>query len=107
MFGRVASDPSLRRALSDPLGQDQIAAAPRRQVCQLIVARDDGIPASRTAYRYPGKQIMIRLGSSTIPGIAKEGAAANYKGYGHHPLASFCEIPTKHCSPSSAQDRGQ
>jgi hypothetical protein len=97
LFGPVASDPTLRRALNqiDPVALDRIAAARaavRRQVWQLIAARHGGIPASRVADRDLGKQIVIRLDATMIPSHSdKQGAAANFKGYGHHPLASFCD----------------
>ncbi|GIH70961.1 hypothetical protein Mth01_32140 [Sphaerimonospora thailandensis] len=97
LFGPVASDPTLRRALSeiDSLALDRIAAARatvRRKVWQLIAARHGGIPASPVADRDLGKQIVIRLDATMIPSHSdKEGAAANFKGYGHHPLASFCD----------------
>lgn len=97
LFGPVASDPTLRRALAeiDDLTLDRIASARavvRRSVWQLIAARHGGIPASAVADRDLGTQIVIRLDATMIPSHSdKEGAAANFKGYGHHPLASFCD----------------
>jgi hypothetical protein len=97
LFGPVASDPTLRRALTeiDTLQLDRIAAAraaTRRIVWQLIAARHGGVPASQVADRDLGKQIVIRLDATMIPSHSdKQGAAANFKGYGHHPLASFCD----------------
>ncbi|GAA3444442.1 IS1380 family transposase [Planomonospora venezuelensis] len=97
LFGPIASDSTLRRALTeiDPLTADRITtarAAVRRSAWQLIAARHGAIPASPVADRDLGRQIVIRLDATMIPAHSdKEGAAANFKGYGHHPLTAFCD----------------
>lgn len=113
LYGPVASDPTLRRALAEigPAQLDRIAAARaavRRRVWALINARHDGIPASRVAHRDLGKQVVIRLDATIVHSHSndKEGAAANFKGFGHHPLNSFCdntgEALVVHLRPGSA-----
>jgi len=98
LFGSVASDPTLWRAL-DEIGEDQrdrIAAARakvRRHVWELIAARHGGIPPSRVGDRDLGETIVIRLDATLqIAHSDKEQAAGTFKGtFGHHSLTAWCD----------------
>jgi len=66
LYGSVASDPTLWRAL-DEIGEDQRAriatarARTRRHVWKLIEARHGRLPPSQVADRDLGKTIVIRM----------------------------------------------
>ena len=98
LFGPVASDPTLWRAL-DEIGPDQrepIAAARakvRRHVWGLIEARHGRIPASRVADRDLGDTIVIRMDATIqIAHSDKQQAAGTFKGtWGHHSLTAWCD----------------
>jgi hypothetical protein len=96
LYGPVASDPTLWRAL-DEIGEPQrhkIArgrAATREHVWSLIAQRHGQIPPSRVADRDLGKTIVIRMDASLVISHSdKELAAGTYKGsWGHHPLMAL------------------
>jgi hypothetical protein len=98
VFGSVASDPTLWRALEE-IGEDQrerIATArarTRRRVWTLIEARHGQIPPSRVADTDLGSTIVIRLDATIqIAHGDKEGAAGTFKGsWGHHSLTGWCD----------------
>lgn len=98
LFGSVASDPTLWRALEE-IGAEQrerIATARakvRRQVWALIEARHGQIPPSRVADVDLGKTVVIRMDATIqIAHSDKEGAAGTFKGsWGHHPLTTWCD----------------
>ena len=98
LFGPVASDPTLWRAL-DEIGPDQrerIAAARakvRRHVWGLIEARHGRIPPSRVADRDLGDTIVIRMDATIqIAHSDKQQAAGTFKGtWGHHSLTAWCD----------------
>jgi Transposase DDE domain group 1 len=98
LFGSVASDPTLWRALDEigPQQRDRITAARarvRRHVWDLIAARHGGIPPSRVGDRDLGETIVIRLDATIqIAHSDKEQAAGTFKGtWGHHPLTAWCD----------------
>jgi hypothetical protein len=99
LFGPVASDPTLWRALSavDAHQSSRIAAArakTRAGVWGLITARHGGIPAARLAGQWDlGKTIVIRLDASIVPAHSeKDWAAATFKKtFGHYPLTAWCD----------------
>jgi DDE family transposase len=98
LYGSVASDPTLWRALEE-IGPDQRAriatarARTRRQVWALIEARHGAIPPSRVADLDLGATIVIRMDATIqIAHSDKQGAAGTFKGtYGHHPLTAWCD----------------
>jgi len=98
LYGSVASDPTLWRALQE-IGSDQRAriatarAKTRREVWELIEARHGQIPPSTVAGVDLGKTIVIRMDATIqISHSDKEGAAGTFKGsFGHHPLAAWCD----------------
>jgi hypothetical protein len=98
LYGSVASDPTLWRALEE-IGADQRAriatgrARVRRHVWALIEARHGRIPPSRVADTDLGATIVIRLDATIqIAHSAKEQATGTFKGtYGHHPLTAWCD----------------
>jgi hypothetical protein len=86
LFGSVASDPTLWRALEE-IGEQQRAriatarATVRRQVWALIEARHGQIPPSRVADVHLGKTIVIRMDATIqIAHSDKEGAAGTFLG---------------------------
>jgi len=98
LFGPVASDPTLWRALEE-IGDAQRAriatarARTRRRVWTLVAARHGRIPPSRVADVDLGKTVVIRLDATIqIAHSDKQGAAGTFKGsYGHHPLTAWCD----------------
>ena len=98
LYGPVASDPTLWRALEE-IGADQrerIATARakiRRQVWALTEARHGAIPASRVADVDLGATVVIRMDATIqIAHSDKEQATGTFKGsYGHHPLTAWCD----------------
>jgi hypothetical protein len=98
LFGPVASDPTLWRALNEigALQRRRIArtrAKTREHVWSLIEQRHGRIPPSRVADRDLGKTIVIRMDASLVIAHSdKELAAGTYKGtFGHHPLGAWCD----------------
>jgi hypothetical protein len=98
LFGAVASDPTLWRALNgvDGLHRDRVARArakTRGHVWAQIVARHGQIPASKVADGDLGKTVVIRLDASiVIAHSEKSMAAATFKRtWGHHPLTAWCD----------------
>ena len=98
LFGPVASDPTLWRALNE-IGETQrhriarARAATREHVWSLIAGRHGRIPPSRVADRDLGRTIVIRMDASLVIAHSdKELAAGTYKGtWGHHPLEVWCD----------------
>ncbi|MGH3567690.1 MAG: transposase [Pseudonocardia sp.] len=98
LYGSVASDPTLWRALEE-IGADQrerIATArarARRHVWAQIEARHGQIPPSWVADVDLGKTVVIRMDATIqISHSDKEKAAGTFKGtFGHHRLAAWCD----------------
>jgi hypothetical protein len=98
LFGPVASDPTLWRALNE-IGDRQrgriarARARTREHVWSLIAARHGRIPPSRVAGTDLGKTIVIRMDASLVIAHSdKQLAAGTYKGtWGHHPLEAWCD----------------
>jgi DDE family transposase len=98
LYGPVASDPTLWRALSE-IGETQrrviarARAKTREHVWALIEKRHGRIPPSRVADTDLGKTIVIRMDASLVIAHSdKELAAGTYKGsWGHHPLGAWCD----------------
>ncbi|AXH94881.1 IS1380 family transposase [Ornithinimicrobium avium] len=112
LFGPAggASDTTVLRVLgeyADRLGEDGLAgralaratAKVRSRAWEQIVARHGRLPAVRVAGKdltRPGRGedvpvLVIRLDATVIAAAsAKEGAEANYKGFGFHPLTAWC-----------------
>ncbi|MCA1671377.1 MAG: IS1380 family transposase [Actinobacteria bacterium] len=98
LFGPVASDPTLWRALSEigPAQRDRIArarATTRAHVWGLIEKRHGRIPPSRVADRDLGKTIVVRMDAAILISHSdKEQAAGTFKHtYGHHRLMAWCD----------------
>jgi hypothetical protein len=98
LFGPVASDPTLWRALNE-IGAPQrrritrARARTREHVWSLISQRHGRIPPSRVADRDLGRTIVIRMDASLVIAHSdKQLAAGTYKGsWGHHPLEAWCD----------------
>jgi Transposase DDE domain group 1 len=98
LYGPVASDPTLWRAL-DEIGEPQrrkisrARATTREYVWSLITTRHGQIPPSRVADGDLGPTIVIRIDASLVIAHSdKELAAGTYKGsWGHHPLMAWCD----------------
>jgi len=98
LYGPIASDPTLWRAL-DEIGEPQrrkiarARAKTREHVWSLITRRHGRIPPSRVADRDLGKTIVIRMDASLVISHSdKEWAAGTFKGsFGHHPLMAWCD----------------
>jgi len=98
LYGPVASDPTLWRAL-DEIGESQrrkiarVRAKTRQHMWSLIEKRHGAIPPSRVAEGDLGKTIVIRLDASIVIAHSdKELAAGTFKGtWGHHPLMAWCD----------------
>lgn len=98
LFGPVASDPTLWRALSE-IGEIQrrgiarARARTREHVWSLIAKRDGRIPPSRVAEGDLGTTIVIRMDASIVIAHSdKQLAAGTFKGtWGHHPLEAWCD----------------
>jgi hypothetical protein len=93
LYGSVASDPTLWRALNEigPAQRSKIArvrAKTREHVWSLIEKRHGQIPPSTVADRDLGRTIVVRMDASLVIAHSdKELAAGTYKGsFGHHPL---------------------
>jgi DDE family transposase len=103
LFGSVASDPTLWRALEEigPDQRDRVTAARarvRRHVWGLIAARHGGIPPSPVADRDLGETIVIRMDATIqIAHSDKAQAAGTFKGtFGHHSLTAWCDNTVRH-----------
>ncbi|HEX6404756.1 MAG TPA: hypothetical protein VF003_16605 [Pseudonocardiaceae bacterium] len=93
LYGPVASDATLGRALDDigELQRRKIARAwakTREHVWSLITKRHGQIPPSRVADGDLGRTLVIRMDASLVIAHSdKQLAAGTYKGsWGHHPL---------------------
>jgi hypothetical protein len=103
LYGPIASDPTLWRAL-DEIGETQrtkcakARARTRAYVWSLIAQRHGAIPASRVGDRGLGKTIVIRMDATLVTAHSdKELAAGTYKGgWGHHPLMAWCDNTVRH-----------
>jgi hypothetical protein len=98
LFGPVASDPTLWRALNeiDSSRRGKIARArarTREHVWSLIAARHGRIPPSKIATGDLGATVVIRMDASLVIAHSdKQLAAGTYKGsWGHHPLLAWCD----------------
>ena len=100
LFGPVASVPTAWRTLEEiATGGDRtarrITAAvnqARRRAWARIEARHGGLPPVRVADKRLDGVTCIRLDATVIGAHSdKEGAEANFKGYGHHPLLAYCD----------------
>jgi hypothetical protein len=103
LFGPVASDPTLWRALDEigPRQRERVAAArarTRRHVWGLIEARHGRIPPSAVADRDLGETIVIRMDATIqIAHSDKQLAAGTFKGtWGHHSLTAWCDNTVRH-----------
>ena len=100
LFGPVASVPTAWRTLSEIASAgdgalDRIAGAvstARRAAWAGIVARHGALPGIRMADRVLEQVTCIRLDATVTPAHSeKELAEPNFKGFGHHPLLSYCD----------------
>src|SRR6266568_2475611 len=90
LFGAVASVPTTWRTL------DEIAAGGSRALERITgavnAARHGALPGVRVADRVLEGVTCIRLDATVTPAHSeKELAEPNFKGFGHHPLLSYCE----------------
>ena len=100
LFGPVASVPTAWRTLDEiaaggPRVQARITKAvnaARRRAWAAIEARHGAIPGVRIADRVLEGVTCIRLDATVTPAHSgKELAEPNFKGFGHHPLLSYCD----------------
>jgi hypothetical protein len=100
LFGPVASVPTAWRTLNETAAGGsrslgRIAAAvntARRQAWAQIVARHGALPGVRVADRTLQGVTCIRLDATVTQAHSdKELAEPNFKGFGHHPLLSYCD----------------
>lgn len=98
VFGAAPSDSTVRRALDefDERARVRIArarAAVRAHVWGLLAQREAGFPWVRLAGRVLTGWIVVDIDGTLIAAHSKkEGAAATFKkGFGHHPLGSWCQ----------------
>ncbi|WP_199730645.1 IS1380 family transposase [Amycolatopsis panacis] len=100
LFGPVASVPTAWRTLDEiaaggtRTGKEITAAvnAARRYAWDRIVARHGTLPGVRIADRTLHDVTCIRIDATvTVAHSDKEGAEANFKGFGHHPLQAYCD----------------
>ena len=100
LFGSVASVPTGWRALREVADggdrlQCKVAKAvswTRRHAWAEVAARHGSLPSVRVADRLLEGVTCIRLDATVIAAHSdKEGAEANFKGYGHHPLLATCD----------------
>jgi Transposase DDE domain group 1 len=100
VLGAVASVPTAWRALQEIAGGGKATAnrvtravnAARIRAWDGIEARHGKIPGVRIADKILDSVICIRLDATVTPAHSeKEGAEANFKGFGHHPLLAYCD----------------
>jgi hypothetical protein len=100
LFGPVASVPAAWRSLAEIAAGGSRAAGrvygavstARRHAWAAIVARHGSLPGVGMADKTLEGITCIRLDATVIPAHSgKELAEPNFKGFGHHPLAGFCD----------------
>jgi len=100
LFGQVASVPTTWRTLSEiatggPETLGRISAAVQAARCRAwaaTTARHGGLPGVRIADEVLEGVTCIRLDATVTPAHSdKELAEPNFKGFGHHPLLSYCD----------------
>src|SRR5215472_11066657 len=100
LFGLVASVPTAWRTLEEIASGGQRTAkkvaaavnAARRAAWTAAAARHGGLPPVRVADKVLEGVTCIRLDATVITAHSdKEGAEANFKGFGHHPLLAYCD----------------
>jgi len=100
LFGLVASVPTMWRTLDEiAAGRDKalerVTGAvnmARRQAWAGIAARHGKLPGVRMADRVLERVTCARLDATVTPAHSdKELAEPNFKGFGHHPLLSYCD----------------
>src|SRR5262249_30449298 len=99
-FGPVASVPTAWRTLEEIAEggkptQDRVTAAvnaARAWAWDRITDRHGRLPGISIADEVLGGWVGIRLDATVTPAHSdKEGAEPNFKGFGHHPLNSYCD----------------
>ena len=99
-FGQVASVPTAYRTLEEitrggaRMEKKLTAAvsAARRYAWAQVVARHGTLPGVRVADKTLQGVTCIRIDATVTPAHSeKELAEGNFKGFGHHPLLSFCD----------------
>jgi hypothetical protein len=100
LFGLVASVPTVWRTLNETAGGGPRALAritkavnaARRQAWTAIEGRHGALPGVRIADKVLEGVTCIRLDATVTPACSdKELAEPNFKGFGHHPLLSYCD----------------
>ncbi len=100
LFGLVASVPTVWRTLSEVAagGPGTLAGisgavnAARRRAWAAVGARHGALPGVRIADKVLEGVLCIRLDATVTPAHSdKELAEPNFKGFGHHPLLSYCD----------------
>lgn len=99
LFGLVASVPTAWRTLAEigggerALGKITAAVnAARRRAWAAAAARHGALPGIRVADKTLDGVTCIRLDASVVTCHSdKEGAQANFKGFGLHPLLAYCD----------------
>jgi hypothetical protein len=100
VFGQVASVPTAWRMLKEISGggdraRRKVTAAvnrARRHAWSQVTARHGELPPVQAADRQLAGITCIRLDATVVHAHSdKEGAEANFKGFGHHPLLAACD----------------
>jgi hypothetical protein len=97
LYGPIASVPTAWRCLNeiDDAAIRRLARAAartRRHVWRLIEDRHGSLPAVRISDRQVAGMTCIRIDATVVFAHSdKQAAAANFKGFGHHPLLSYCD----------------